>query len=303
MSLKRIIVTVGSAAALLGMLALGNPAVWAQEATPAADGAAPPRPVHIHSGNCAQLGDVVQPLNDLTEATGARVGQAGRAVVTQSSYTEVPLSLDAMLTADHAINAHLSAEEIGTYIACGDIGGMLTDQGTLIVGLREDSNSGFTGIAFLSPLADGAATGVSVFIAETQRGGRNRDAAAEATPAVGGEQTETADALPMATPEAGTAASEAMVAGDQVPVSLIEFAIDMPTNLPAGEVTFQIANDGEFTHSFEIENEAMEEELEPALEPGQSGTLTVNLEPGTYTVYCPVGNHREQGMEIQVTVA
>ena len=156
----------GGAAVLLGTVTLGNPAVWAQDATPeAGGGAAPPRPVHIHSGNCEDLGDVVQPLTDLTGAAGAPVGQADLAAMAESSSTNVPLTLDAILGADHAINAHLSAEEIGTYIACGEIGGTLTDQGALIVGLRESQDSGFTGIAFLLPNPDGVSTDVSVFIA------------------------------------------------------------------------------------------------------------------------------------------
>ena len=75
------------------------------------------------------------------------------------------MTLDAILGADHAINAHLSAEEIGTYIACGDIGGAVEANGALIIGLAEDSDSGYTGIAYLQPGADGASTDVTVFIA------------------------------------------------------------------------------------------------------------------------------------------
>jgi hypothetical protein len=77
----------------------------------------------------------------------------------------VPVTLDAILGADHAINVHLSAEQIETYIACGELGGVIDAGGSLIVGLREESTSGFTGIAFLTPGPDGASTNVSVFIA------------------------------------------------------------------------------------------------------------------------------------------
>lgn len=175
-----------AAAALSGLMALSGASTWAQDATPEAADALVPRPVHIHSGSCDELGDVVAPLTDLTAPEGDRVGQR-RADLAETSFTNVPLALDAILAEDHAINAHLSSEEIGTYIACGNIGGVINANGALVIGLSEDSNSGYTGIAFLQPAADGVSTDVSVFIAETQGGGRDRaaDAAPEATP-VGG---------------------------------------------------------------------------------------------------------------------
>jgi hypothetical protein len=112
-----------------------------------------------------ELGDVVVPLTDLTAPVGEGVGQADSATPTESSFTTVPMTLDAILGADHAINVHLSAERIDTYIACGELGGGVNATGALVVGLREESNSGYTGIAFLSRGADGASTDVSVFIA------------------------------------------------------------------------------------------------------------------------------------------
>jgi len=85
-------------------------------------------------------------------------------------------------------------------------------------------------------------------------------------------------------------------------VSVVEFAIDMPTELPAGSTTFEITNDGTIEHSFEIEGQGIEEELEPHLQPGASDTLTVDLEPGSYEVYCPVDNHKGEGMLVELTV-
>ena len=172
----------GGAAIMLGMVAFGGPAVWAQESTPAATGAMPPRPAHIHDGSCNNLGGIFQPLTDLTAPTGETVGQR-RATMAETSFTSVPVTLDQILASDHAINVHLSAEQIDVYIACGDIGGVLTPQGSLVIGLHELNNSGFTGIAFLSPGADGASTDVSVFIAE--QGARNRERAGGAAQAQG----------------------------------------------------------------------------------------------------------------------
>jgi hypothetical protein len=155
----------GTLVALVAITASTISGTFAQDATPFAQPIAPTRPAHIHSGNCVELGDVVVPLTDLTRPVGDDVGQVDRATSAESSFTTVPMTLDAILGADHAINVHLSAERIDTYIACGELGGIVDATGTLVVGLREESDSGYTGIAFLSPGADGASTDVSVFIA------------------------------------------------------------------------------------------------------------------------------------------
>ena len=124
MRFGKVIVTAGGAAALAGMVALSGPAAWAQDASPEATDLFAPRPAHIHTGNCDEIGEVVAPLTDLTGASGGdRVGQARRAIPAESSFTSVPLPLDAMLGDDHVVNVHLSADKIDTYIACGEIGG------------------------------------------------------------------------------------------------------------------------------------------------------------------------------------
>ena len=158
-------VVAGFAFALFATVAPPNPSAIAQDATPVAQAVAPARPAHIHSGDCVELGDVVVPLTDLTAPTGEVAGQADKAIPAESSFTNVPMTLDAMVGADHAINVHLSAEQIDTYIACGEIGGIVDPSGALVIGLREESDSGYTGIAYLAPGADGASTDVSVIIA------------------------------------------------------------------------------------------------------------------------------------------
>lgn len=109
---------------------------------------------------------------------------------------------------------------------------------------------------------------------------------------------------PEASPAASPVASPA-AAGDgaTVDVSLVDFAIEMETELTAGTVTFNITNNGQAPHSFEIEGNGIEEELEENLEPGESATLEVELQPGTYEVYCPVGQHADRGMKLEVTVS
>jgi len=117
----------------------------------------------------------------------------GPAIPAEYSFTTVPLALDAILGAEHAINVHESAENIGNYIACGDLsGGTVDANGSLVVGLQELNGSGFTGIAVLSPNpTDPATTDVSVFIAsnlsESSAGsGGVVDVNTPGTPATGG---------------------------------------------------------------------------------------------------------------------
>jgi uncharacterized cupredoxin-like copper-binding protein len=117
-----------------------------------------------------------------------------------------------------------------------------------------------------------------------------------------------ADQVPEGAETASAQAEEAEVAetaaggGEAISVSLIDGAIEMPDSIAAGTVTFEVANDGTMEHSFEIEGQGVEEELEENLQPGESGSLTVELAPGEYRVYCPVGDHAARGMELTLTV-
>ena len=110
----------------------------------------------------------------------------------------------------------------------------------------------------------------------------------------------TPPAPPMEEPAASPAASPAAMGG--VEVSLVDFAIEMETEVAAGTVTFNITNNGQAPHNFEIEGNGVEAVLEENLEPGESATLEVELAAGTYRVYCPVGQHAANGMELELTV-
>jgi uncharacterized cupredoxin-like copper-binding protein len=71
----------------------------------------------------------------------------------------------------------------------------------------------------------------------------------------------------------------------------------------AGQVTFNVTNDGQVVHNLEVEGPNGEQELGSDLSPGQSGTLSVDLsKPGKYEFYCPVDNHKQMGMEGEITV-
>jgi uncharacterized cupredoxin-like copper-binding protein len=109
------------------------------------------------------------------------------------------------------------------------------------------------------------------------------------------------------TDEGSTAATESTVAGGgaaTIDVSETDFALS-PANptVAAGTVTINATNDGETTHSIEVEGPDGESELENELAPGESGELSVDLsKPGTYEWYCPVANHKDLGMKGEITV-
>jgi hypothetical protein len=252
----------------------------------AAQDASPPRPSHIHSGGCDELGPVVQPLTFLSVPEGEVLG-SGDAVIAEAAFTNIAQPLDEFLAEEHALKVHLSREQIEIYLACGDIGGTVDANGALIVGMKELDDSGYAGIAYLAPGPAGG-TDISVMIARVLPGSPGFDAAAA---------------------DDGAAPAETLQAAQEGPnlvdVTLTEFAIDMPAELPAGSTRFTIVNSGSATHNFVLEGEGLRKTLANALGPGESARLNADLVPGTFTIFCPVGEgaHRERGMELTLTVS
>jgi uncharacterized cupredoxin-like copper-binding protein len=73
----------------------------------------------------------------------------------------------------------------------------------------------------------------------------------------------------------------------------------------AGEmVRIRLTNGGDEAHSMEIELPGGEEKLAQNLQPGERGTLefTAPQQTGTYTIYCPVEDHKEKGRTGQLIV-
>lgn len=89
---------------------------------------------------------------------------------------------------------------------------------------------------------------------------------------------------------------------DTVEVTLVDFDIDMPTTRRAGSTVFAVTNEGTGEHNFEIEGQGIEQEFPQNLMAGETRTMQVDLQPGTYIVYCPVADHRSRGMEMELSV-
>ena len=68
-----------------------------------------------------------------------------------------------------------------------------------------------------------------------------------------------------------------------------------------GTVTVVLDNPSNVPHAIEVEGEGIEEEGETVGKGGVS-KVTVDVEAGEYEYYCPVGNHKDAGMEGTLTV-
>ncbi len=90
----------------------------------------------------------------------------------------------------------------------------------------------------------------------------------------------------------------------QVGATLSEWKVELSqVTIAAGTVRFAVTNAGSIPHGFEVEGRGIEKAIE-TIQPGQSDTLTLTLKPGTYEVYCPVGqdSHKKLGMETHLKV-
>lgn len=70
----------------------------------------------------------------------------------------------------------------------------------------------------------------------------------------------------------------------------------------AGTVTIVFTNDSSVPHNVTLDGPGVEDEGTETIS-GSSTEVTLDLQPGTYTFYCSVGNHRAAGMEGTLTVS
>jgi len=94
------------------------------------------------------------------------------------------------------------------------------------------------------------------------------------------------------------AAFSSTAAAQSIPVTLSEWKVKLGRDtVPAGKITFQVKNEGTMTHGFFVRGNGVQQGS-PDIPVGQSGTLTLTLKPGSYTVYCPLADlsHRKAGM-------
>lgn len=230
----------------------------------------------------------------------------------------------------------LSAGDSGARLACGvverpeDVAEMEM-AATAEVGATEAATEPMTGDMTEAP-GEAAPTEPAADVAATAEAGATGAATEAATVAPDEAATEAAANGVANSDQAvqeATGLVEGSVAGDEpqaVDVTLTEYEIDMPSSLVAGSFIFNVSNAGQEEHNLrfallsnldeEVPSELTFDEEEPSrtgedradwvfdenLGPGESGTLELELGPGVYEVFCPVDDHAEQGMRLQITV-
>jgi plastocyanin len=70
----------------------------------------------------------------------------------------------------------------------------------------------------------------------------------------------------------------------------------------AGNVTIDFDNPSSTPHAVTVEGNGIEEKGTKTVTMDKA-SVTLDLEPGEYEFYCPVGNHRSAGMEGKLTVS
>lgn len=246
------------------------------------------RPTRIQAGECGSVGEPLAILTPLAKPEGEAEGQP-TAIEAERSYSSIPLSLESLLTGQTNVTIVFDGAESAVAIACGEIGGVPSEGGSLVVKLSEQNGSGYSGIAFLAP-EDGGGTGASIFLAGELTVAETRALAAVATPA--------ADLTPLPEP---TPTAEPVQVADIV---LLEWMIDLPPEIRAGSARLVVTNEGTEPHSLVVEGQGLVFELPSPLAPSATNILAADLPPGEYLVYCPQGEgeHRAEGMEATLTV-
>ena len=121
-------------------------------------------------------------------------------------------------------------------------------------------------------------------------------AAALALGACGGDDSSPSSAEKTPAPASSGAGETVKLAAD--PGGAIKFDKTALT-AKAGKVTLSMDNASDIPHAVQIEGQGT---------PGDTVTgsgvssATADLKPGTYTYFCPVSDHREEGMEGKLTV-
>jgi uncharacterized cupredoxin-like copper-binding protein len=106
------------------------------------------------------------------------------------------------------------------------------------------------------------------------------------------------------TASSGSASSSSAAGATQtVMVTAKEYSFSLSsTHFAPGTYTFRMSDAGSTSHAIEIQGPGVSGSASSTVGPGGTASLTVTLQNGTYTLFCPVDGHRALGMQTTLTV-
>ena len=125
------------------------------------------------------------------------------------------------------------------------------------------------------------------------------DTKPEATPTPKPGATPTPTATPVATPTPAPLPSRTNVDLTDTSTWAVRPSYRI---LAAGKIDFNVNNRGEDDHNLTVRTTDARDLAHLDLAPGDTGTLTVDLAAGTYTLYCSLPLHEEAGMKATISV-
>jgi plastocyanin len=136
----------------------------------------------------------------------------------------------------------------------------------------------------------GIVSGVALLLAGCAKSGEE-----QAENSTGTQETPAATA-----PAATTAAAQ----GTVVNVTEKEFSIALSqATFTPGVYTFVVKDDGAANHNLNIKGPGVTDAVTSTISAGGSTSLTVTLKSGSYELWCSIGSHKANGMDMTITVA
>lgn len=101
----------------------------------------------------------------------------------------------------------------------------------------------------------------------------------------------------------GTSLVPDVTSGTTVTVIVTEGSVAVQGQaIPPGPTVLTVRNGGREVHNLTVEGQGISVSAGDNIDAGGTRNVDVTLKPGTYTFYCPVLNHRENGEQTTITI-
>ena len=108
------------------------------------------RAVKLFTGDCDDLGKEVIWFNDILDESGEQVGDEAAIQAAASINWSAEFSLNDAIADGYALAVFESDDDNAALLACGELGGVDNQDGTLSIGLQQVDESGVIGTALFA---------------------------------------------------------------------------------------------------------------------------------------------------------